>query len=151
MTRNAAGAIKVEEGGRLKSWSVVIPDYFPPSPNELGTGSKRRFVEQRHKRRACDHVMVYGGSLPQFHGRVRVTITRRWGYRQRALDKDNLYGSCKFLLDCLRAPKRGQSKRRLSIIEDDAPHLCELIVNQEKGEDRQHSTLIEIESLEQVA
>lgn len=90
----------------------------------------------------CDYVCALGWPLPQFTCPVSVRVVRKYGYRKRPYDTDNLYAAVKPLLDVLKAP-RGRSRRGLSIILEDNPAYCQLTVTQEKSSDK--STRISIE------
>lgn len=90
----------------------------------------------------CDYVCAFGWPLPQFDGPVYVRVVRKYGFRKRAYDTDNLYAAVKPLLDVLKTPK-GRSRRGLSVILEDNPRLCHLTVTQEKSSDK--STRISIE------
>jgi len=81
--------------------------------------------------------------VPKFKGKSRLTITRQWGKRGRAFDPDNLVGSCKMLIDCLKEP-RGRSTYGLGIIRDDSSADIELLVKQEKAPDGVHRAIIEM-------
>jgi len=83
--------------------------------------------------------------IPTFKGKSVVTITRQWGKRGRAFDPDNLVGSVKPLIDCLKKPK-GRQKSGLGIIPDDTPEDIELRVKQEKSPDGVHRAIIEIDT-----
>lgn len=91
----------------------------------------------------CDYVCAFGWPLPQFTGPVYVRIVRKFGYRKRAYDIDNLYASVKPLLDVLKAP-RGRSRRGLSVILEDNPQYCQLTVSQEKSADKTTKISIEV-------
>lgn len=81
--------------------------------------------------------------LPSYKGKTLVTIIRQWGKRGRAFDPDNLVGSVKPLIDCLKKPK-GRQKYGLGIIPDDRPEDIELYVKQEKSPDGVHRAIIEL-------
>jgi len=68
-------------------------------------------------------------------GRLRVRITRKGA---KLLDKDNLYGSVKFVCDALRFSH---------LIPDDNPEAIELEVCQVKVPKEDRGTLIEIDPL----
>lgn len=93
----------------------------------------------------CQYVCALGWPLPQFDGPVYVRVVRRYGFRKRAYDTDNLYASVKPLLDVLKRP-RGRSRKGLSIITEDNPQFCHLTVTQEKSPDK--ATRISIEVLD---
>ena len=79
--------------------------------------------------------------IPAYNGKTHVTIIRQWGKRGRAFDPDNLVGSTKPLIDCLKKPK-GRQKYGLGIIPDDRPEDIELHVKQEKSPDGVHRAII---------
>lgn len=64
----------------------------------------------------------------------RVTITRRYAGRCRLLDKDNLVGGCKALVDALVHE---------GVVHDDKPRWLELHVLQEQGERNETHVLVE--------
>tara|TARA_R100000458_G_scaffold45232_1_gene43434 strand:- start:4360 stop:4773 length:414 start_codon:yes stop_codon:yes gene_type:complete len=112
------------------SWEVTIP-YDLISPNKLMRMHYRTRI--REFDRVRDLLWAYGRPLPEFTGPVNLTIYRQWGKRQRAMDPDNLYGSCKQLIDALKKPK-GRSRKGLSVILDDDPSNVYLKVEQHKDE-----------------
>ena len=152
-------------------WTITIPDYWPPTPNQLGEGrgKGRHFALRTHKQRAADYVSVFinhadvrvkeGGvwqharyddlpPMPRFVGKVKLTIIREWGKRQRELDPDNLEASCKFLIDVLRRQRANEKRRRLGIIEDDRPDNFwrkRPIIQQRKSPDEGKRCIIIIE------
>ena len=114
----------------IASWEVVIP-YDLVSPNKLMRMHYRARLKEFDRVR--DLLWYYGRPLPEFTQPVRLEITRLWGKRQRAMDLDNLYGSCKHLIDALKRPK-GRSRKGLSVILDDDPSHIFLTVSQIKDE-----------------
>ncbi len=54
---------------------------------------------------------------------VRLIITQ---YRHRFLDKDNLYGSCKGIIDCLKV------RKGIGLIRDDDDEHCKLTIEQKQ-------------------
>jgi hypothetical protein len=84
-----------------------------------------------------DPVVVLEGSLlgkTQSGSRVIVSIERR---STRLLDPDNLYGSVKPLVDCLRAAK---------LIADDDSQSIELVVTQSRVKTRkEHETIVTLD------
>ena len=98
-----------------------------------------------YKKNAVELLHAYAlhtGGLPKFTGKVNVVIWRLWGYRQRAWDVENLYGSVKPLIDAMRERKKagGRTDRKqgyqggLGIIEDDDPAKLGLTVLQRKND-----------------
>jgi hypothetical protein len=76
-----------------------------------------------------------------FHGQHEVPIVVKQNvkvtlHHPRLYDKDNAYGACKVLVDCLRG---------LGIIVDDTSRWLDLDVQQEKCKHRDRHTTIEIE------
>lgn len=65
-------------------------------------------------------------------GKKQVKITL---HHSRMYDKDNAYGSCKVLVDCLRG---------LKVIQDDTAEWLELTVEQARCPHKQRHTIIEI-------
>jgi|TARA_R100000084_G_C4618485_1_gene131904 hypothetical protein len=113
-----------------EEWEVVIP-YDLVSPNKLMRMHYRARLKEFDRVR--DLLWYYGRPLPEFTVPVKLQITRQWGKRQRAMDLDNLYGSCKHLIDALKRPK-GRSRKGLSVILDDDPSHIFLTVDQIKDE-----------------
>lgn len=89
--------------------------------------------------------------IPEFAGKVKVSVVRYWGKGQRALDHDNLTGAVKPLIDCMRAKTMMRNKRGicfqggLGIIERDDPDYLDLHVSQEKSTDDHLKTVITVE------
>ena len=81
--------------------------------------------------------MAYGEEMIELEPKIELKITRFYGYRKRALDKDNLYGACKPLIDAIRGYK---------IIPDDTPKHINLYVDQEKSPNK--STFVKITAKE---
>jgi hypothetical protein len=126
----------------MPSWTLLIPDYFPPSLNHVAMAHWSKV--RKHKKAAIERVHIYGlaaGGLPRFVGPVAIRITRLYGKGQRRLDLDNLFGAVKPLVDALRDAKttrnhRGTAKQGgLGIIADDDPKSMTLIVDQERNPD----------------
>lgn len=114
----------------MPTWKCVIPGYDLISPNKLLR--MKWFMQSKQKDQAMMLVSIYGRPTPEFAGPVRMVIARMYGKRQRPLDTDNLYGGCKLLIDCMKAPK-GRSKRGLSVIAEDNPKALDLTVVQFKN------------------
>ncbi len=133
-----------------RTWVCIIPDYWPASPNVIAGWHWRK--KHREAKRAADLVQAYGTPLPEFKGKVKLLIVREYGYRQRALDPDNLVASVKPLIDALRAPKRkNEQKNRLSVIEDDRPDTFEggaPDVQQRRAHENEMRTVIVVTGLE---
>lgn len=124
----------IGEGDRF---ALLLPDYWPPSLNltQMAHWSQVR----KHKQAAVEMLTVFtlGRNVDfTFRGKVAVHLYRLWGKGQRALDKDNLYGSVKPLLDGLRPRVKASHKGfegGIGIIEDDNPELLDLQVSQMKN------------------
>lgn len=108
--------------GKATTLRIELDGYWPPTPNDLdGLHWSRR---KKLKDACAEWVRAFcpPGPLPAFEGPVLMLIAREWGYRQRALDPDNLEGSVKFLIDVFRRPgENSERMRRLGVIEDDRP------------------------------
>lgn len=81
---------------------------------------------QRSKwKRAIEaNIQAYGDPAVELTPKIELRITRFYGHRKRAFDKDNLYGACKPLIDAVRG---------FRIIPDDTPSHINLYVEQEKS------------------
>ena len=64
------------------------------------------------------------GNFPKHQTKLKITITR---FSPKLLDTDNLYGSCKIVLDAMKA---------VGILVDDSPSHIDLICSQAKGKSR---------------
>ena len=126
-------------------WRLVLDGYKFPSLNTL---MRMHWAVRKKRQDELMSVFEYliEEPLPVFKGMTRLTITRQWGKRGRAYDPDNLAGSCKMLIDCLKCPK-GRSEYGLGIIPDDDPSHIELLVKQEKSADGIYRAIIEMENL----
>lgn len=86
------------------------------------------FAQRSRWKKAIEvHLMAYGEEMVELKPKIDLNITRYYGYRKRELDKDNLYGSCKPLIDAIRGYK---------IIPDDTPKHINLFVDQKKSPDK---------------
>ncbi len=125
-----------------------MPGYWPASPNV------RQHWWDRHRevKKAADYIQAYGCPLPEFKGKVKLLIVREYGYRQRALDPDNLVASVKPLIDALRVPKKkNEQKNRLGVIEDDRPEMFEggaPDVQQRRAHGKEKRTVIVVTGVE---
>lgn len=89
------------------------------------------------------YLYVLGNPLPKFPGKVGVHIERIYGHRKRDFDYDNLYAGAKTILDALKTP-RGRTRRGLSVIEEDNPRMCDLLVTQSRSQDKSTKVRITI-------
>jgi len=118
-----------------KSWQAEIPDFDLISPNKL---YRMHFAQRSRWKKAIEsHLAAFGEDIVELNPKVELKITRFYGYRKRALDKDNLYGACKPLIDAIRGFK---------IIPDDTPKHIDLYVEQEKSPNK--STFVRISAVE---
>ena len=92
---------------------------------------------KRWKKAIEAHILAFGTGLIELEPKIDLKITRFYGYRKRAFDKDNLYGACKPLIDAIRDFK---------VIPDDTPNHINLYVDQEKSPDK--STFVRIHASE---
>ena len=102
----------------LYTWRCELPEYWPRG--QVADHAHWR-VRLNEVKRCATYVDGFGHPLMLFKSPVKLTITRVWGYRQRALDPDNLVASAKPIIDVLRAPQGRQIKNRLGVIVDDRP------------------------------
>ena len=107
-----------------KEWRCRIPNFDLTSPNRM-------------LRAIGVNLVAYSDDMPELRPVIDLTITRYYGYRKRAFDKDNLYGSSKLLIDAIKD---------FNIIPDDTPKHINLTVKQEKSPTRE--TFVEIEAKE---
>ncbi len=119
----------------MKTWTCTIPDYDLISPNRL---MRMHFGQVKKEHEKLAHLMyAFGNELIHFTEPVNIEIKREYGYRKRQMDPDNLYGSCKILLDVLRKPSPRSKKPSLGIIADDSPNnIANLSVTQSKSPDK---------------
>lgn len=130
---------------REHQWSLLLPDYFPPSLNRSNKSHWSR--RGKLKAKALEMLTVYSlstGGHPTFVGPVEIDIYRLWGNRQRAWDTDNLWGSVKPLIDAMRPKKKNNKGHEggLGIIEGDEPELLTLNVEQMKGTSKEADALV---------
>lgn len=144
----AGGNWLIDIGEGRHRWVVVIPDYWPPSVNRWA--GQAHWALTKLKNEAFGMLHAYGRSqsregtlFPRLFGKVKVRCYRLWGKRQRELDEDNLNGSAKWFIDALRCPSEKQSRRRLAVIENDAPKDMELHIKQHAASgDRAYMILV---------
>lgn len=103
-------------------------------------------------------VALDGPPPPKPFARARVTVER---VAPRSLDRDNAVGSCKPLLDVLKAqgepfvvrsgPKKGETRVPnpvgLGLVAGDEADRLELVVTQRRGAPHQRETLVTVEEL----
>lgn len=84
---------------------------------------------KRLKKAVEVQIVAFGDSIPDHPiDPCEIKIVRNYGYRKRAFDADNLVGSAKIVIDCLRD---------LDIIVDDRPaHMRSLEVDQTKSPEK---------------
>ena len=96
------------------------------------------FAQRSRLKKAIEIQLVgFGEPIVQLLPVVDLKIVRYYGYRKRAFDLDNLYGSVKLLVDAMRS---------LEIIAEDTPKHISLTVEQEKSPDK--STFVTIDASE---
>ena len=118
-----------------RSWHATIPDFDLISPNRL---YRMHFAQRSRWKKVIDTLIyAHGDRLIELEPKIDLRITRFYGYRKRAFDKDNLYGACKPLIDSIRGHK---------IIPDDTPSHINLYVEQEKSPDK--TSFVRIEATE---
>jgi hypothetical protein len=105
------------------------------SPNAWANKQNGRRVYSGCKREWKKALSGAEYHLGRAHGMRRVEIVRYVASRGHLMDKDNAYGGCKPLLDCLTALG--------VLIDDDLTHL-DLVVRQEIGTPRVEITVKEI-------
>lgn len=111
------------KGAMTSAFRIVIP-IATPSLNELlgmHFGARLRLSKKIHIM-----VALCGHGIPKATSKRHLTIER---HGKRQLDKDNLYGGAKLLIDVLK--KRG-------MITDDSPEHVELEVTQVKLSKGEH-------------
>ncbi len=96
------------------------------------------FAQRSRLKKAIEiQLVAFGDPIVKLTPVVELKIVRFYGYRKRAFDLDNLYGSVKLLVDALRG---------LDIIPEDTPKHISLTVEQEKSPDK--STFVTIDASE---
>ncbi|MBT8454160.1 MAG: hypothetical protein KJO40_19510 [Deltaproteobacteria bacterium] len=80
---------------------LITVDRLTPSQNELRRKYKNRHAYARLRNEFCDWIMVgmANGGIPRAVGRRRLVITRYAKSKRYLLDRGNLVGGCKPLLD----------------------------------------------------
>lgn len=114
------------------TWQLILPDYWPPSLNH--TQMAHWSANRKHKKRALELLHIYAlasGGIPKFTGPCIVELKRLYCGRRKALDKDNLWGSTKPLVDAMRARQERTKQGGLGIIEDDDDENVTLSVVQQ--------------------
>jgi hypothetical protein len=111
-------------------------------------------LRQHFAERGRDQKMLYFSVLEAAHwprvlprpafAKARVTVTR---ISPRTLDRDNLFGAAKALVDILK-PRSERNPLGVGLLIEDSPDRCELHVEQEIGD---AATRVLIEELEYVA
>lgn len=127
------------------TWLCLIPDYWPPTLNQvLHAGHWRVSKERQLAFKQLEFAMIHHSLIPRFRAvpKPKVTIWRLWGKSCRAMDKDNLYGSVKPLLDSLcpatstwKNQHRTGNRAGLGIIPGDRECDIDLVVEQMRHED----------------
>lgn len=111
---------------------LSIPD-IPVGPNgrfglmRMHWTKRRKYAEKWEWQ--VRKAMGYPGILEAPPDKARVTITQ---HRKRVMDTDNLYASCKVLLDALV---------NWQLLYDDSPGHCELSVKQQATKDDPHTDI----------
>jgi len=99
---------------------------------------RMHFAQRSRLKKAIEIQLVgFGDPIVELLPMVDLKIVRHYGYRKRAFDLDNLYGSVKLLVDAMRS---------LKIILEDTPKHINLTVEQEKSPDK--STFVTINASE---
>ena len=116
-------------------WLNDLP--VPPSPNTWKT-HRMELVKQKNGYKRSAWVLCCSRNAPQSHPPDNVTVWVKFRLK-RLRDEDNLYASCKWLLDVLKLPRKGDViSWKQGIAEakgyfvDDSPDRMKLHVSQEK-------------------
>ena len=130
-----------ESSQERREWNCEIPDFDLVSPNRL---YRMHFGQRARLKRSIETMIVgYGDEIRLVESPVELKIIRKYGYRKREFDEDNLYGSCKILIDALKVMKKNKDGG-LGIIEDDSPKHLTLMVTQEKSDSKESSVVIKV-------
>ena len=126
-------------------WTCTIPDYDLISPNAMMRMHYR--VRMKEHEKLVDLLKAFGDEVVPFDVPVDIKVVREYGHRKRRMDPDNLYGSCKLLLDAIRQPSPRSKKASLDLIADDSDaHIQSLSVSQEKSTDKTTRVRVVVES-----
>jgi len=118
-----------------KTWECRLPDFDLISPNKM---LRMHFgARSRLKKSISVCIVAYADEMAELKPMINLDIKRFYGYRKRAFDKDNLYGSAKILIDALRDH---------NIIPDDTPKHINLTVTQDKSPTKE--TFVQIKAEE---
>jgi hypothetical protein len=102
---------------------IQVPEVAPSLNHliRLHWAARRRLLKKWEWIVFAEVYRIGGPAAISFQGKLRVRIVRR---AHRQLDYDNLVGSCKIVLDALKAAK---------VIPDDSPDHIQLTCEQEAG------------------
>lgn len=117
-------------------WEVVLDKRIESANNRtVNAGATRwRYAKQRDEWTSWIRARARGILDARPSEKRRVTITRRYAGRCRLLDKDNLVGGCKALVDAMVHE---------GVVHDDKPQWLELHVLQEQGAKNETHVLVE--------
>jgi hypothetical protein len=117
-------------------YEIAVPE-AAPSPNKYVRAHWTTYQRLKQKWHwLILEALQHGGKPETALRKARVTIVR---YGMKKLDRDNLYGSCKPILDALRAHR--------VIVDDDDEHLELLVQQGERPQGALPCTLIEVLAL----
>lgn len=88
-----------------ESWLFAM-SLMPPSQNIVSGNKGGRAARTKYKKFRDDYGMLLRAwmndlKIPDATGRRRVSVTRRYGGRAQKMDRGNLIGGCKPLLDAM--------------------------------------------------
>jgi len=121
------------------NWSFTIEDYDLPSANVL----MRQHWSKISKEKRMLEAIIYSFDPPVFPGPVELHITRHIKKGGRKFDPDNLYFSCKNLIDVLKV-RKGRAKVGLGVVRDDDADTISLSVDQIRSVDGVGRTVVSI-------
>lgn len=149
------------------TWSFVIEREYPSQNRAAHNHSIVASHRYRKERREWAFLLIVaarGVGIPlvkkgEHEPRRRVELTRLWGKGQRAIDRNNLWGGSKMIVDMMCPPRVFRRRARkdgpimsiprpgASLIIDDADQWCDLHCEQEAAHSGIPSTRVAISDI----
>lgn len=148
-------------------WTLIAHRAYPSqnrAAHNHSIAASHRYRKERAEWAVLLHILAVNAGLPlvseTHRPRRRVVVTRLWGAGQRAIDRGNLWGGSKMIVDMLCPPRPFKRRKTKdgplittirpgsSVIVDDSDRWCDLHCDQERAPDGKPATRIVISDLE---